>query len=430
MSILTERFLHPPQIASAGREHREYHPQNLRVPVSPQQTSPYNVQTMIPRFHSYLVIVLLMFMTACAPDAVPSAEVLAPEIASLSEQIPSGFSYADGSRPLAFPADFGAHPDFRTEWWYYTGNLQTPAGRPFGFELTIFRVGLLPPTVELPDDSQWYNNSVYFAHFAISNIAVKEFHAFERYSRPGPGLAGAQGDPYRVWLEDWSITEQTLGVYRLTALQNEVALDLTLTDEMGVILHGENGYSRKGENASNASYYYSQPRLRAEGIVQVNGLSHQVTGLVWKDHEFSTSVLDENQTGWDWFSLQFEDGSALMLFQLRESAGGTSAWSSGTFVHADSATTQLKKDDFAITVLDEWRSPHTGGVYPAGWRIQLNEPDCSLEILPWMADQEIHFPAFTYWEGAVRFEGTCRGELARGNGYVELTGYAGNLPLP
>ncbi|HUG33737.1 MAG TPA: lipocalin-like domain-containing protein [Anaerolineales bacterium] len=382
------------------------------------------------KFQYPVAFILLTSLTACAPAIVPTAEVLPPEIENLSADIPPGFTYADGSRPLTFPTDFGAHPEFRTEWWYYTGNLQTPDERPFGFELTIFRVGLLPPTTELPPDSQWYNHSLYFAHFAISDIAENNFHAFERYSRPGPGLAGAQGDPYRIWLEDWEIRESAPGVYRMTAEQDGISIDLTLTDEMGVILHGEDGYSRKGENLTNASYYYSQPRLRAEGLLELNGASHPVSGLAWNDHEFSTSVLDENQIGWDWFSLQFEDGSSLMLFQLRESNGGISDSSSGTFVHADNSITSLKNDDFVITVLGEWRSPHTGGVYPADWQIQLAEPDCLLEIHPWMADQEIHFTAFTYWEGAVHFEGACGGSPIRGNGYIELTGYAGNLPLP
>ena len=376
------------------------------------------------------VFTLLMFLTACAPAAAPSAEVLAPEIENLSADIPPGFAYADGSRPLTFPADFGAHPEFRTEWWYYTGNLQTVDERHFGFELTIFRVGLLPPTAELPSDSEWYDRNVYFAHFAVSDVEENNFHAFERYSRPGPGLAGAQGDPYRVWIEDWEIRENAPGTYQLTARQDGISIDLTLTDEIGVILHGDNGYSRKGEDITNASYYYSQPRLRADGFLELDEANYEVTGLVWKDHEFSTSVLDQDQIGWDWFSLQFEDGSALMLFQLRESDGGISDSSSGTFIDADGTTASLEKNDFDIAVLDEWLSPHTDGIYPSAWRIQLSEPACLLEIQPWMADQEIHFPAFTYWEGAVRFEGTCDGTPARGNGYIELTGYAGNLPLP
>jgi predicted secreted hydrolase len=318
---------------------------------------------------------------------------------------------------------------------------------------------LLPPTVELPADSQWYDRSLYFAHFAVSDIASEQFYAFERYSRPGPpaprlpgppwsgaggptpsrggqpawdgpgGLAGAQADPYRVWLEDWNITEHAPGVYRLQAAQAEISLELTLTDEMGVVLHGENGYSRKGKNISNASYYYSQPRLRADGFVQVDGDRYPVSGLAWKDHEFSTGVLDENQVGWDWFSLQFEDGPALMLFQLRERDGGTSDSSSGIFINTDENIQPIQKADFLITVLDEWHSPHTQGVYPAAWEIRLNEPGCVLEVYPWMSDQEVNFPAVTYWEGAVRFEGLCNGAPARGNGYIELTGYAGNLPL-
>jgi len=378
-----------------------------------------------------ILFTLLIILTACAPATVPAAAVRVPDAAtSLNADIPPGFVTADGSRPLTFPEDFGAHEDFRTEWWYYTGNLQTPEGRHFGFELTIFRVGLLPPTVELPADSRWYNRSVYSAHYAVSDVSNDHFYAFERYSRPGPGLAGAQADPYRVWLEDWNITERTPGVFRLQAAQEEIAIDLTLTDEMGVVLHGENGYSRGGENASNAAYYYSQPRLRADGFVQVDGVHYLVSGLAWKDHEFSSGLLDENQIGWDWFSLQFEDGQALMLFQLRERDGGISASSSGTFITSHGSPQPVQNTDFEITVLDEWRSPHTGGVYPAAWEIRLNEPDCVLEVRPWMADQEINFPAVTYWEGAVRFEGTCNGAPTRGNGYVELTGYAGNLPLP
>lgn len=391
---------------------------------------PYNPRAVTTRFHFSILLTLLTLLNACSPDAIPSAEIRVPEIESFDENIPPGFAYADGTRSLTFPADFGAHPDFRTEWWYYTGNLETDGGRHFGFELTIFRAGLLPPTSELPDDSEWYDTSLYFAHFALSDIASDKFHAFERYTRPGPGLAGALGHPYRVWLEDWSISEQSLGAYRLAAAQSGIALNLTLTDELGVVLHGQYGYSRKGKNITNASYYYSQPRLRAKGTVELDGVSYAVSGLAWKDHEFSTSVLDENQIGWDWFSLQFEDGSALMLFQLRESTGRLSDSSSGAFIHMNKMTASLKKDGFKITILDEWRSPHTGGVYPSEWQIQINEPDCLLDVRPWMADQEIHFPAFTYWEGAVRFEGTCNGIPTGGNGYVELTGYAGHLPLP
>ena len=370
-------------------------------------------------------------MISCAPATVPSAEVQVPQVATISAEPPPGFAAADGSRALTFPEDFGPHEEFRAEWWYYTGNLQTPVGQHFGFELTVFRVGLLPPTTQLPTDSGWYDRSLYFAHFAVSDIANRRFYAFERYSRPGPGLAGAQANPYRIWIEDWNIREQAPDVYRLQATQTGITLDLTLVDEMGVVLHGSNGYSRKGEDVTNASYYYSQPRLRADGFVQVNGTQYPVTGLAWKDHEFSTSVLDQSQIGWDWFSLQFEDGRALMLFQLRERDGGTSPSSSGTFIHGNGGSQPLGKTDFEITVQDQWQSPQTQGVYPSAWEVKLNQPNCLLKLQPWMPDQELHFPTVTYWEGAVHFEGTCEnGESVRGNGYVELTGYTGTLPLP
>jgi predicted secreted hydrolase len=374
----------------------------------------------------------MLSLLACAPATTPSAQAQVPvaiATTAIGPTIPPGFVAADGSHLLTFPADLGAHPDFRTEWWYYTGNLQTSEGRHFGFELTIFRVGLLPPTDKLPNNSEWSSRDLYFAHFAISDIGSDRFYAFQRYSRPGPGLAGAQADPYHVWLEDWSITESP-GAYRLQAEQGEVKLDLTLTDEMGVVLHGENGYSRKGKNATNASYYYSQPRLQAAGSIQINGIQYEVTGLVWNDHEFSTSVLDENQIGWDWFSLQFEAGPALMLFQIRERGGGISDSASGTIIAADGTPQHLRKSDFEIAVQDKWSSPHTRGVYPSSWEIQIHNPDCRLEVKPWMADQEVNFPQVTYWEGAVHFEGSCDGVPVQGNGYIELTGYAGNLPMP
>jgi len=377
----------------------------------------------------FFVLESSLLFAACIQESPTSPDVSMPDLGRNLTGASSSFAVVDGSRLLTFPADFGAHPNFRTEWWYYTGNLQTQDARPFGFELTIFRVGLLPPTAGLPADSEWSTREVYFAHFALSDIEAGNFYAFERYSRPSLELAGADAAPYHVWLEDWSITELLPLTYELQARQGDIALHLSLTDELGVVLQGPNGYSRKGEDPTNASYYYSQPRLRADGTIHVAGAEYRVNGLAWKDHEFGTGVLDENQIGWDWFSLQFEDGRALMLFQLREQGGGVSASSSGTFIEATGNPRYLHKSDLRIAVLDEWRSPHTQGIYPAAWKIQLQNPDCLLDIQPRMQDQEIHFPAVTYWEGAVHFEGICGAVPVRGNGYVELTGYAGKLPL-
>lgn len=388
----------------------------------------------------FLLMIALLLLPSCLPARAPSTQVHTPTEAVIPAMSPlpqasvptvqSGFTAADGSRPLTFPADFGAHPDFRTEWWYYTGNLDTQDARHFGFELTIFRVGLLPPTSEIPANSKWSSREIYFAHFAISDVAGNRFYAFQRFSRPAPELAGAEANPYHVWLEDWNITEQSPGTYRLQAEQEQISLNLTLTDEMGVILQGENGYSRKGKNPGNASYYYSQPRLRAEGSVRIGGTEYQVTGLAWNDHEFSTGALDDNQVGWDWFSLQFDDGRALMLFQLREREGGVSDSASGTFISADKTSQSLHKSDFEITVLDKWKSPHTQGIYPSSRQIELPQQNCQLDARPWMSDQEVNFAPITYWEGAVHFTGACNGAPVSGNGYIELTGYTGGLPMP
>jgi len=379
---------------------------------------------------NFLLLILISLLASCTPTKSPSAEVQVPDINRINNEIPAGFVAADGSRPITFPQDFGAHEDFRTEWWYYTGNLQTSDGQHFGFELTIFRVGLLPPTVELPADSKWYGHSLYFAHFAVSDIGNNKFYAFERYSRPGPGLAGAQAQPYHAWLEDWNITEQKPGKYRLQAEQEGVKIDLSLADEMGVILNGQNGYSRKGKSPSNASYYFSQPRLESDGSIQINGKQYQVNGLTWMDHEFSTNAMDPDQIGWDWFSLQFDEGPALMLFQLRQKNGKISDASSGTYINAQGKSRSIYNTGFEITVQGNWRSPHTQAVYPDAWQIRLSQPNCLLQAHPWMADQELHFPDVTYWEGTVQFEGTCDGSQVQGNGYIELTGYGGKVPLP
>jgi predicted secreted hydrolase len=381
------------------------------------------------RYFFILFIVLIFLLVSCSPQSSPFASVQFPGTVDKNKQIPPGFVLADGSRPLTFPEDFGPHEDFQMEWWYYTGNLATTEGRHFGFELTIFRIGLLPSTGVLPRDSKWYGHSIYLAHFAISDIASDRFYAFERYSRPGPGLAGAQASPYQVWLEDWNISEKTFGVYHLQAEQENISLNLTLTDEMGVVLQGDNGFTRGGENPTNTAYYYSQPRLHADGTVGIKDVEYVVGGLAWKDHEFSSGVLDQNQIGWDWFSLQFEDGRALMLYQLRERDGKPSSYSSGTLIASDGTPRTLKITSFEIQVVDTWKSPYTQGIYPSGWEIQLDESNCQLNVQPWMKDQELHFPTVTYWEGAVHFEGTCDGAPVLGNGYIELTGYAGKLPL-
>jgi len=251
-----------------------------------------------------------------------------------------GYARAERVIPFSFPADFGPHPDFQTEWWYYTGNLSTNQGERFGFQLTFFRRALTPPTMRAPGRaSSWATDQIYLAHFALTDVEGGEFYAAERFSRGAAGLAGAQPAPYRVWLEDWFVEETGQNLagrpqYHLFARQDGITLDLDLTDAKGPILQGEQGYSQKGPEPGNASYYISQTRLRASGTVMVGGRTFQVAGLSWKDHEFSTSALAEGQIGWDWFSIQLDNQTELMLFYLRREDGSIDPFSSGTLIRA------------------------------------------------------------------------------------------------
>ena len=344
----------------------------------------------------------------------------------------SGFARAEGPPSLAFPADHGPHDDFQTEWWYYTGNLTAKTGEHFGYQLTFFRRALTPPDQRPVRDSAWAADQVYMAHLALTDVSDGKHYSFEKLARGAAGLAGAEVEPFRVWLEDWSVAGPSAGQTRLRATAKDptsgrnLSLDLNLADLKGPILQGDRGYSRKGPEPGNASYYVSLPRIATEGTVTVGGKAFTVDGLSWMDHEWSTSALGAEQTGWDWFSIQLDDNTELMLFQLRRADGTADAFSSGTLIAADGSTRQLGLGDFSIEVTDRWRSPRTGGEYPAGWRVTVPSADLLLSISPWLADQEMDVLQ-KYWEGAVKVEGTRNGQPVAGNGYVELTGYAGSM---
>lgn len=338
----------------------------------------------------------------------------------------AGYLRAKGPTALEFPADHGPHLGYQTEWWYYTGNLATAGGHRFGYQLTFFRRALAPPPLRTRRESAWAADQVYMAHFALTDVAGRRFQSSERFARGAAELAGAQAIPYRVWLEDWEAEEIEAGVTRLRAAQEGLALDLVLTDRKGPTLQGDHGYSPKGPQPGNASYYYSLTRLETLGTVQVGEASHQVTGMSWMDHEWSTSALGADQVGWDWFSIQMDDGSELMVFQLRKQDGSVDPFSSGTFIAPDGSTRHIGRDEFEIRVEDTWRSPHTGATYPTRWVVTVPAVDLVLAIEPHLADQELTV-SYAYWEGAVRVEGERAGQAVRGNGYVELTGYAGSM---
>jgi len=336
----------------------------------------------------------------------------------------AGYLRAEGPIDLQFPADHGPHPDYRTEWWYYTGNLVSEGGEHFGYQLTVFRQALAPPASRAERESAWAADQVYMGHFALTDVARGRYHAFERFARGAAGLAGAQAAPYHVWLEDWRAEEVEPGVVRLQAAEEGLALDLALTDRKGPIPQGDRGYSPKGPG--NASYYYSLTRLETSGVVKVGETGYQVSGLSWMDHEWSTSSLADDQVGWDWFSIQLDDGGELMVAQLRKEDGGIDPFSAGIFIAPDGGTRHLGRDQFEIRVDDTWRSPHTGASYPARWTVTVPPLDLALEIEPHLADQELNV-SYAYWEGAVRVEGERAGQAVRGVGYVEMTGYAGSM---
>ena len=368
-------------------------------------------------------LLVLGAAVACRPPADNSGARIVPAAGPPSAE---NFARAEGPQPLVFPADHGPHPDYQTEWWYYTGNLRTAEGRHFGYQLTFFRRALVPPAERAVRASDWATDQVYMAHLALSDVAARDFYAAERFSRGAAGLAGAEAAPFAVWLEDWSVAEEAGGHWRLRAAGDGLALDLTLRDVKGPVLQGDEGYSRKGPEAGNASYYYSLTRLATAGSVQVGGVTYPVTGSSWMDHEYSTSALSAGQVGWDWFSLQLDDQSELMVFQIRRDDGSIDPFSSGTLVAADGSTFHLGRDDFEIGVSGTWRSPRTGAVYPAGWTVTVPAADLTLRLEPLLADQELNL-SYAYWEGAVRITGDRDGRLVSGHGYVELTGYAESM---
>ena len=296
-----------------------------------------------------------------------------------------------------------------------------------GFELTLFRFSLTPTAAAA--GSAWRSNQVYIGHFAISDVRGDRFHVAERYSRGSMGLAGASSAPFRVWLEDWQIGDDSGAVgtedvasWRLQAADDEFAIDLSLRATKGPVLNGVNGLSQKSAEPGNASYYYSMTRLRSDGTVRVGDRTFEVSGLSWLDREWGSSALSQGQSGWDWFALQLDDESELMFYSIRKLDGTQDPMSAGTFVTPSGHARHLQYDDASIDVLDHWESP-LGGRYPSRWRISVPSLDLSLSIEPVMAAQELQ-TSVRYWEGAVDVTGVREDEPVQGRGYVELTGYA------
>jgi predicted secreted hydrolase len=388
-----------------------------RSPFHPARNSPqddFRAESL--RNPSLLFIFAIAFcLLACQNRPThPAASLSVAE--ALRNADDAGYARALAPREFHFPEDHGPHPEFRTEWWYYTGNLETREGRRFGFQLTFFRSALSPEMKAR--SSAWATRQAYLAHFTVTDVAGERFRSFERWGRGALGLAGAQGEPFRVWVEDWSAAAQHDAFpVRLHAAQGDAALDLVLQEGKPPVLQGDRGLSRKSAEPGNASYYYSLTRMPAAGTIRLGRETFDVTGAAWMDREWSTSSLGEDQIGWDWLALQLDSGREIMLYQLRKRDGSIDPSSNGTVVGPAGEIRHLDSADFSLTVLDRWQSPRSGAVYPARRRLRIPAENLDLEITPLLADQELDV-AFRYWEGAVAVSGT-----AAGRGYVELTGY-------
>jgi len=340
----------------------------------------------------------------------------------------SEWAVAEGMRTWSFPRDHGSHPEYRTEWWYFTGVLAAADGRKFGYQLTFFRQGIVP----VADDpgNPWSIRDLHLAHFTLTNVQEGSFRFGERASRAGPGLAGAGVGGLNAWVLDWSAAADG-ETFALVAREGAVGIRLSLRPRRPPVLHGTGGLSRKGPAAGQASWYSSVTDLETTGtVLTADGTGVAVRGASWFDHEFGSGQLAEDLAGWDWFGLRLSDGRSLMVYRLRRRDGAPAPASSGTLVGADGSVRHLTRDEVAIEPLATWRSPHSGARYPARWRVLVPAAGVALELTPLVPDQELRTgrsTGVTYWEGAVAGTGSAAGSPVAAEGYIELTGYAGGM---
>ena len=354
-----------------------------------------------------------------------TATVLGAALCSLF--VAADWKIAEPGWRYEFPRDHHAHRDFKTEWWYFTGTLFDADGQRFGYELTFFRHGIRPLAERDPNQSRFLVDDLKFAHFAISDIDGRQFHFTQKMSRGAFGEAGFDDAARVAWIENWSLAATSDDTFEVTASGDFGSLRLHLRANGPPVIHGEDGVSVKAAGEASASHYYSIPRLETTGDLTVGGKVHAVRGETWFDREWSSSQLGRGQLGWDWVSLQWDDGSALMLYQMRLENGAVDPASSGTWIAADGTATHLGAADFQMTATAVWKSGATGARYPVGWRVALPGRAAEFTIKAALDDQELKLGPITYWEGAIDASGSRDGRLLKGRGYLELTGYTGKL---
>ncbi|MEN8177751.1 MAG: lipocalin-like domain-containing protein [Pseudomonadota bacterium] len=368
----------------------------------------------MPRFAWFIVLILLL--SGCGNPAPETEQFQVAE--ALGGASDAGFARATNPREFLFPQDHGPHPEFRNEWWYLTGNLHAEDGRDFAYQATLFRIALQPEPIDSP--SAWRSNQIWMGHAALSDLQAGKHTAFERFARQGAGLAGAESLPLRVWLEDWQLQQAGgTGVWKLQIPTEEFDLRLELKPASPIILQGDNGLSQKSRTPGNASYYYSIPRLTANGALSYRGETLRVNGQSWLDREWSTSALGPDQQGWDWFSLQLNDGRNLMFYQLRRKDGSVDPLSAGSLSDERGLRQHLRPEMIRLTPLKYWVSGNRR--YPIEWRLELEGEPHPWRVSTRLADQEMRL-SVTYWEGAVEVRQESSGDLL-GKGYLEMTGY-------
>jgi predicted secreted hydrolase len=379
--------------------------------------------------------VLCMALSACAPsDDVAVAASSTLRLEELLGGTDTLHERAIEPRTFRFPADHGPHPEFRTEWWYFTGNVTATDGRELAYHLTFFRSALLDSASfaagavdTARERSAWRTRHAYMAHFAVSDITGRRFEAAQRFGRAALDLAGARAQPFRVWIDDWHAAatrpdhDADMFPIRLRAAESDVVIDLTLEAGKPPVLQGDRGLSRKGPEQGNASYYYSHTRMPTRGTMSVGGRTYEVAGSSWLDREWSTGSLSPDLQGWDWMALQLADSTELMLYRLRRHDGTASPFSAATHIDAAGTATALAADAFAMTPLRTWPSDIDGTAYPVAWRVHVPAFDLQLDIEAAFDAQELNL-AVRYWEGAVRIRGTRQGRSVTGRGFLEMTG--------
>lgn len=371
------------------------------------------------------ILFLTLFLFGCEEKKLTTDDKEVSLSKAMGDIEDEGFNKAVEKRKFIFPDDHGPHPDFRTEWWYFTGNLISDDNRKFGYQFTIFRTAL---TKEKPErNSGWNSNQIYMAHFAVTDIDGNKFYFDEKFSREGNSLAGAKANPFKVWLEDWQIiqaenkTAFDLPVIRINAKSEKFEISFKVEAVKPFVLQGDEGLSQKGKQPDNASYYYSYTRLKTEGKIILDEKEFSVNGFSWMDREWSTSALSEDQAGWDWFALQLDDNTEIMYYQMRKNNETPDVFSKGVYVNKEGSSQLLKKDDVILNVNEYWQSP-SGEKYPSGWRFQIPEKEIELTITPAIRNQLMDVTV-RYWEGSVKIDGTKYSAKLTGRGYVELTGY-------